>query len=98
MVVKVYGPFYAAPKRVLVCFVEKEIEFETSPIDLFKGEHKSPEFLKLQPFGQIPVIQDGDYTLYESRAIIRYYAEKYNPRGRTYLERRLRKEVLWNSG
>lgn len=48
MVVKVYGPFYASPKRVLVCLVEKEIEFETSPIDLFKGEHKDPEFLKLQ--------------------------------------------------
>ncbi|KAM1373671.1 hypothetical protein ACFX2I_024344 [Malus domestica] len=59
MVVKVYGPFYAAPKRVLVCLVEKEIEFETSPIDLFKGEHKSPEFLKLQPFGQIPVSKMG---------------------------------------
>ncbi|KAI4308129.1 hypothetical protein L6164_031233 [Bauhinia variegata] len=30
------------------------------------GEHKSPEYLKLQPFGVVPVIQDGDYTLYES--------------------------------
>lgn len=48
MVVKVYGPSYASPKRVLVCLVEKEIEFETIPIDLFKGEHKDPEFLKLQ--------------------------------------------------
>lgn len=48
MVVKVYGPSYASPKRVLVCLVEKEIEFETIPIDLFKQEHKGPEFLKLQ--------------------------------------------------
>ena len=48
MVVKVYGPTYASPKRVLVCLVEKEIEFETVDVDLFKGENKEPEFLKLQ--------------------------------------------------
>jgi len=48
MVVKVYGPTYGCPKRVLVCLIEKEIEFETVDVDLFKGENKEPEFLKLQ--------------------------------------------------
>ncbi|KAK6287032.1 hypothetical protein POUND7_013211 [Theobroma cacao] len=81
MVVKVYGPAYASPKRVLVCLIEKEVEFETVPVDLLKGEHKDPEYLKLQPFGTVPVTQDGDYTLYESRAIMRYYAEKYKSQG-----------------
>ncbi|XP_007048952.2 PREDICTED: glutathione S-transferase F9 [Theobroma cacao] len=81
MVVKVYGPAYASPKRVLVCLIEKEVEFETVPVDLLKGEHKDPEYLKLQPFGTIPVTQDGEYTLYESRAILRYYAEKYKSQG-----------------
>ncbi|CAN6701623.1 unnamed protein product [Malus baccata var. baccata] len=94
MVVKVYGPFYALPKQVLVCLVEKEIEFETSPIDLFKGENKTPEFLKLQPFGQVPVIQDGDYTLYESRAIIRYYAEKYSSQGTDLLGKTIEERGL----
>ncbi|WVY93628.1 hypothetical protein V8G54_032716 [Vigna mungo] len=64
MVVKVYGPIYGCPKRVVVCLIEKEIEFEAVHVDLFKGENKEPEFLKLQPFGSLPVIQDGDYTLY----------------------------------
>ncbi|XVF81696.1 hypothetical protein PTKIN_Ptkin15bG0176100 [Pterospermum kingtungense] len=81
MVVKVYGPAFASPKRVLVCLVEKEVEFETVPVDLIKGEHKHPDYLKLQPFGTVPVTQDGDYTLFESRAIIRYYAEKYKSQG-----------------
>ncbi|KAF7815694.1 glutathione S-transferase F10-like [Senna tora] len=85
MVVKVYGPVYGCPKRVIVCLIEKEIEFETIPIDLFKGQHKDPEFLNLQPFGVVPVVQDGDYTLYESRAIIRYYAEKYKNQGTNLL-------------
>ncbi|CAN1229694.1 Glutathione S-transferase F9 [Linum perenne] len=64
MAVKVYGPAYACPKRVLVCLVEKGIEFETVPVDIVKGENKHPDYLKLQPFGSLPVIQDGDYTLY----------------------------------
>ncbi|KAJ9685982.1 hypothetical protein PVL29_015056 [Vitis rotundifolia] len=81
MVVKVYGPDFASPKRVLVCLIEKEVEFETVPIDILKGQNKDPEFLKLQPFGVVPVIQDGDYTLFESRAIMRYYAEKYKSQG-----------------
>lgn len=50
MVVKVYGPAFASPKRVLICLVEKEIEFETVPVDIIKGEHKDPEYLKLQVF------------------------------------------------
>ncbi|KAH9770589.1 glutathione S-transferase F9 [Citrus sinensis] len=82
MVVKVYGPAYASPKRVIVCLIEKQIEFETVPVDLVKGENKNPEYLKLQPFGSLPVIQDGDFTLY---AIIRYYAEKYKSQGTTDL-------------
>ncbi|KAL9422924.1 hypothetical protein AB3S75_035083 [Citrus x aurantiifolia] len=50
MVVKVYGPAYASPKRVIVCLIEKQIEFETAPVDLIKGEHRNPEYLKLQSF------------------------------------------------
>ncbi|KAB2613319.1 glutathione S-transferase F9-like [Pyrus ussuriensis x Pyrus communis] len=99
MMVKVYGPLYASPKRVLVCLVENEVDFETVPINLLKGEHKHPDFLKLQPFGSIPLIQDGNYTLYESRAIIRYYAEKYKSQGTNLLgtaveERRLVEQWL----
>ncbi|CAN1229274.1 Glutathione S-transferase F9 [Linum perenne] len=48
MVVKVYGPAYASPKRVIVCLIEKGIEFETVPVDLVKGEHMLPDYLKLQ--------------------------------------------------
>ncbi|KAK9155971.1 hypothetical protein Sjap_003451 [Stephania japonica] len=82
MVVKVHGTNYASgPRRVFACFYEKEIEFELVPVNLFAGEHKGPEFLKLQPFGVVPVVQDGDFTLYESRAIIRYYSEKYRSQG-----------------
>ncbi|XP_022880522.1 glutathione S-transferase F9-like isoform X2 [Olea europaea var. sylvestris] len=80
MVVKVYGPNYASPKCVIVCLIERGSNFKFVSIDVFKGENKTPDYLQLQPFGHVPVIQDGDYTLFESRAIMRYYAEKYRPR------------------
>jgi len=48
MVVKVYGPDYANPKRVIVCLIVKEVEFETVHVDGIMGEHKQPEYLKLQ--------------------------------------------------
>ncbi|KAI3465095.1 hypothetical protein Pfo_021758 [Paulownia fortunei] len=94
MVVKVYGPAYASAKRVITCFIEKGIEFEVVDIDLFKGENKTPEYLKLQPFGVLPVIQDGDYTLYESRAITRYYAEKYRSQGTELLGKTMEERGL----
>ncbi|KAL3715219.1 hypothetical protein ACJRO7_007023 [Eucalyptus globulus] len=94
MVVKVYGPDYANPKRVPVCLIEKGVEFETVPIDIFKDENKAPEFLKLQPFGSVPVIQDGDYTLFESRAIARYYAQKYKHQGTDLLGKKIEETGL----
>lgn len=70
MVVKLHGPAFAAgPRRVAACLFEKEAEFELINVDLFSGEHKKPEFLQLQPFGLVPVIQDGDLTLFGT-----YYA------------------------
>ncbi|XP_020240115.1 glutathione S-transferase F9 [Cajanus cajan] len=94
MVVKVYGSDYANPKRVIMCLIEKEIEFETVFVDGFKGENKKPEYLKLQPFGLLPAIQDGDYTLYESRAICRYYAEKYKNQGTDLLGKTIEERGL----
>ncbi|KAL2956774.1 hypothetical protein AAZX31_18G105800, partial [Glycine max] len=77
------------PKRVIVCLIEKEIEFETIHVDGFKGEHNQPEYLKLQPVGLMSVVQDGDYTCEESRAVLRYYCEKYKKQGTDLLGKTL---------
>ena len=39
------------------------IEYEWVKVDLMKGEHKSPEYLELNPFGQVPLLIDGDTKL-----------------------------------
>ncbi|CAL0334803.1 unnamed protein product [Lupinus luteus] len=95
MVVKVYGTAIAAcPQRVLACLIEKGVEFELVHVDLDHGEQKKPEFLLLQPFGQVPVVEDGDFRLFESRAIVRYYAAKYAEHGPDLLGTTLKEKAL----
>ncbi|XP_077246747.1 glutathione S-transferase F11-like [Tasmannia lanceolata] len=80
--VKVYGPpMSTAVSRVLACLLEKEVEFQLINVDMSKGEHKKPDFLKLQPFGQVPAFQDENTTVFESRAICRYVSDKYADKG-----------------
>ncbi|KAH8096466.1 hypothetical protein SO694_00009565 [Aureococcus anophagefferens] len=55
-----------------MALLESGQDFEYVHVDMAKGEHKSPAFLKIQPFGKVPVLQDGDFTLFESRAIMKY--------------------------
>src|ERR1700690_3124442 len=70
---KMYGhPMSTCTRKVLATLHEKKASFEIVPVDLTTGAHKRPQHLARQPFGQIPVIDDGDFRLYESRAIIRY--------------------------
>ncbi|ROZ79600.1 glutathione S-transferase family protein [Ramlibacter sp. WS9] len=55
------------------------LPYELVEIDLAAGAHKSPEFLRMNPFGQVPVIQDGDVTLADSNAILVYLQGRYAP-------------------
>ncbi|NOJ83009.1 glutathione S-transferase family protein [Myxococcus xanthus] len=52
-------------------------QYEIVPIDFEKKEHKSPEFLKINPAGKLPALVDGDTRLFESAAICLYLAEKF---------------------
>lgn len=79
---KLYGlPMSPNVVRVATVLNEKGLEFQVVPVDVTTGAHKQPEFLALNPFGQIPALEDGDEVLYESRAINRYIATKYKSEG-----------------
>ena len=60
---------------------ELGVEFEPITVNLVAGEHRRPEFLKINPAGKLPVLVDGDLVLTESVAIVLYLAEKYPEKG-----------------
>ena len=74
-------PMSTCTRRVAAIFKEKGVPFEFKLIDFAKGEHKAAEYLKSQPFGQVPYIIDDGFVLFESRAIGRYIASKYRNQG-----------------
>jgi len=76
--IKLYD-FASSPncQRVKVVLAEKKLPFETVPVDLRQGDQKKADFLKLNPYGKVPVIVDGTTVLYESCIINEYLEEKY---------------------
>lgn len=54
-----------------------KIEYEWVKVDLMTGAHKSPEYLALNPFGQVPLLIDGETKLADAQAILVYLARQY---------------------
>ncbi|KAF5732677.1 glutathione S-transferase F13 [Tripterygium wilfordii] len=94
MALKLYGvPASTCTGRVLFCLHEKQADFELIPVNLMAGEHKQPAFIAKNPFGQIPALEDDDLTLFESRAITAYVAEKLKDTGSDLLRHSNPKEA-----
>jgi glutathione S-transferase len=65
------------PLKVRIALAELGIEYQSIPVNLFKSEHRSPEFSRVNPFSAVPVLQDGEHLLRESNAIIAYLGRKH---------------------
>ncbi|XP_022895614.1 glutathione S-transferase zeta class-like [Olea europaea var. sylvestris] len=63
--------------RVRIALKLKGLDYEYIAINLLKGDQKSPEFLKLNPLGYVPVLVDGEFVVADSFAILLYLEEKY---------------------
>jgi glutathione S-transferase len=63
--------------RVKIALHEKGLSYERSTLVLANKDQKRPEFLKLNPYGKVPVIDDGGQILFESCIINEYLDEKY---------------------
>jgi glutathione S-transferase len=74
-------PFSIVPRRVRILLREKGIPHEEVEIDVYRHANRAPEFRRLNPFGQIPVLEDDDLVICESVAILEYLEEKF-PRPR----------------
>ena len=67
-------------RKVRIVLLEKGIEYERIFVDLRKKEQKKGDFLRLNPYGKVPVLIDDGVVIYESSVINEYLDEKYpNP-------------------
>ncbi|QWE10507.1 glutathione S-transferase family protein [Polynucleobacter sp. es-EL-1] len=69
-------------QKILWCLAELGLvegkDFERIDAGLHFGQNRTPEFLKLNPNGLVPTLEDGDVVLWESNTILRYLARKYD--------------------
>jgi glutathione S-transferase len=72
-----WHPFSIVPRRVRIVLREKDVPHEEVEVDLPRRAHKGPEFRRLNPFGQVPVLEDGDLVVCESVAILEYLEERF---------------------
>ncbi|XP_016501229.1 glutathione S-transferase T1 [Nicotiana tabacum] len=78
MSLKLYVDRLSQPSRAILIFCKLNgIEFEEVPIELSKGQHRSPEFAEINPMKQVPAIVHGSFKLFESHAILRYLASAF---------------------
>ncbi len=64
------------PVKVALFLEEAGIEYEAIPVDTRRGDQHGAEFLALNPNAKVPVIVDGDVTVFDSNGILLYLAEK----------------------
>ncbi|MEL6937214.1 MAG: glutathione S-transferase family protein [Cyanobacteria bacterium J06607_17] len=71
-----YFPPSPNSRRAQVVAVYLELSVELALINLPQGDQRTADFLALNPTGRIPVLQDGDFVLWESNAIMQYLASQ----------------------
>lgn len=75
--IKIYGSPRSSAGRCYWMLEELQLPYEQMALDMQKKEHKSEEYLKINPNGKVPALIDGDVTIWESMAITTYLAKKY---------------------
>jgi glutathione S-transferase len=75
---KIYGIPRSRAFRTLWMAKELGLEYENIPVDMANDGTRAPEYLKINPNGHIPAIDDDGFVLWESMAINLYLAKKYS--------------------
>lgn len=75
--INLYGSPRSSAGRCYWTLEEVGVPYDRKEVDMKNKEHKSPDFLKINPMGKVPAMIDGDTTLFESMAINYYLADTY---------------------
>ena len=79
--ITIYGSFVSRATRNLWMLEELGLEYEHVSLDWAKQENRSAAYLKINPAGKVPTLEDGDATLSESLGINLYLVQKYGQGG-----------------
>jgi glutathione S-transferase len=71
-----YHPVSTTSRPLMLFAQENSLPVEFQVVDLMKGEHVQPPYSAINPSRMVPVLEDGDFRLTESSAILKYLAEK----------------------
>jgi glutathione S-transferase len=71
-----YHPASTASRPVLLFAAESGIALDLQLVDIFKGEHHQPAYRAINPNALVPMLEDSDFRLTESSAILKYLADK----------------------
>jgi glutathione S-transferase len=94
--IEIFGSFRSRARRVLWAALEVEAPFEHIPLSWSDPALKKEAFLQINPFGRIPALRDGSFTLSESLAINLYLARRFGrSAGGLYPEDPLIEARLW---
>src|SRR3954462_11741922 len=78
---KIYAFDGSPTSRIVLLFCSEErIQFDKVDINLLEGAHLAPSYQAINPCSLVPVLEDGDFRLSESSAILKYLAEKVESR------------------
>jgi glutathione S-transferase len=69
-------PASTTSRQVMLFAAEHGIPLELKTVDLFTGAHHEPAYAAINPSKQVPVLEDGEFVMTESSAILKYLAEK----------------------
>jgi len=69
-------PVSTTSRPVMQFIADNDIKCDMEVVDILKGAHYEPAYSKINPNHLIPMLEDGDFRLTESAAILRYLAEK----------------------
>ena len=72
-----YGGARTRAASVVWYLEELGVAYEYKKLDIRSGENKKPEYLAINPMGKVPALVDGDFSVWESGAILWYLADKY---------------------
>jgi len=64
-------------QKVRIILAEKGLSYDLIQVDLTQGEQRRPDFLRLNPFGRVPVLVDEDTIIYDSTIIAEYLEDEY---------------------